>query len=164
LPQTEVQRVKKCKNAGGFTLTELMIAVAVVGILAGIAYPNYIDHVRKSRRADAQGALMGLANAMERYFTQNSTYVGAATPPLPAAPLPAIFPSQSPIDGSTPYYNLTIQAATATTYTLRAAPIAGTGQAMDGLLELDGTGVRRWDRNGDGDFADADEDCWEKIC
>ena len=150
----------------GFTLIELLIALAVVGILASVAYPSYTDHVRRTRRADAQGTLMGLSNAMERHFTQNSTYLGAAgTQAVPLATgAPWIFSTQSPIDGGTPYYNLTIQAATATTYTLRAAPIAGTGQAMDGLLELDGTGVRRWDRNGDGDFADADEDCWEKIC
>ena len=57
-------------NTKGFTLIELMIAVAIVGILAGIAYPSYQDSVRKSRRADAQGALLGFANAMERYFTQ----------------------------------------------------------------------------------------------
>jgi type IV pilus assembly protein PilE len=126
--------------------------------------PSYTDHVSKTRRADAQGALMGLSNAMERFFTQNSTYVGAATPPLPAAPLPAIFPSQSPIDGGTPYYDLTIRAATATTYTLRAAPIAGTGQAMDGLIELDSTGVRRWDRDNDTNPNEAGEDCWDKTC
>lgn len=156
----------------GFTLIELLIALAVVGILASIAYPSYTDHVRRTRRADAQGALMGLSNAMERYFTQNSTYCDAANagPPSVCGAAasdtgpPLIYSTQSPIDGGTPYYNLTIQAATATTYTLRAAPIAGTDQAMNGLLELDSTGVRRWDRNGDGDFADADEDCWEKIC
>jgi type IV pilus assembly protein PilE len=163
----------------GFTLIELMIAVAVVGILASIAYPSYTDHVRRTRRADAQGALMGLANAMERYFTQNSTYcdaAGAGTPPGCPEPDPdpedtcgvatvdngfsPIFSTQSPIDGGTPYYCLTIQAATATTYTLRATPI--NAQAGNGLLELDSTGVRRWDRDNDG--FEAGENCWEKTC
>ena len=64
-------------NTKGFTLIELMIAVAIVGILAGIAYPSYQDSVRKSRRADAKGALLGFANAMERYFTENNSYLGA---------------------------------------------------------------------------------------
>ncbi len=156
----------------GFTLIELLIALAVVGILASIAYPSYTDHVRMTRRADAQGALMGLSNAMERHFTQNSTYCDAANagPPSVCGAAasdtgpPSIYSTQSPIDGGTPYYNLTIEAATATTYTLRAAPIAGTGQAMDGLLELDGTGVRRWDRDNDTNPNEAGEDCWEKTC
>jgi type IV pilus assembly protein PilE len=150
----------------GFTLIELLIALAVVGILASVAYPSYTDHVRKTRRADAQGTLMGLANAIERHFTQNSTYLGAAgTQAVPLATgAPWIFSSQSPIDGGTPYYNLIIQTATATTCTLRAAPIAGTGQAMDGILELDNTGARRWDRDNDTNPNEAGEDCWEKIC
>jgi type IV pilus assembly protein PilE len=92
----------KPKKETGFTLIELMIAVAVVGILASIAYPSYIDHVRKSRRADAQGALMGLSNAMERFFTQNSTYLGAAgtsgTPANTGAPW--IYPAQTPTGGA----------------------------------------------------------------
>ena len=62
-------------NTKGFTLVELMIAVAIVGILASIAYPSYQDSVRKSRRADAKGALLGFANAMERHFTENNSYL-----------------------------------------------------------------------------------------
>jgi type IV pilus assembly protein PilE len=154
----------KLKKETGFTLIELMIAVAVVGILASIAYPSYTDHVRKARRADAQGALMGLSNAMERFFTQNSTYLGAAgTQAVPIATgAPWIFSTQSPIDGGTPYYNLTIQAADATTYTLRATPI--NAQAGNGLLELDSTGARRWDRDNDTNPNEAGEGCWEKTC
>jgi len=50
-----------------FTLIELMVTVAIVGILASIAYPSYQDSVRKSRRADVKGVVLGLANAMERH-------------------------------------------------------------------------------------------------
>ena len=148
-------------NTKGFTLIELMITVAIVGILAGIAYPSYQDSVRKSRRADAQGALLGFANAMERYFTVNNSYLGAGTPNgnSTGAPAPTIFPAVSPVDGGTPYYNLIISAAASNAYTLQASPI--NSQAGDGFMQISGTGVRGWDRNDDGDTLDPNEDSWD---
>ncbi|MBT5967504.1 MAG: prepilin-type N-terminal cleavage/methylation domain-containing protein, partial [Gammaproteobacteria bacterium] len=56
----------KAREIKGFTIIELMITVAIIGILASIAYPSYQESVYKSRRADGKGALLGLANAMER--------------------------------------------------------------------------------------------------
>lgn len=150
-------------NVRGFTLVELIIVVAIIGILAAIAYPAYTEQVAASRRADGQAALVQFANAMERYFTRNNGYTGAADGGADTgAPAAAVFPSQAPLDGGTKYYNLTISAATASSYTLRATPIGG--QADDGLLELDHTGARRWDRDDDGDASEAGEDCWEKSC
>jgi type IV pilus assembly protein PilE len=123
----------------GFTLIELMIVVAIVGILAAIAYPTYTEQVRKSRRAEAQAALMGLANAMERYFTSNSTYVGAAD----GAGVPLIYATQVPIDGGTAFYNLRITAADGTSYMLQATAVGSmASDANCGNLTLSSTGVR----------------------
>jgi type IV pilus assembly protein PilE len=162
-------RDKKMINAQapGFTLIELMISVAIVGILAAIAIPSYQDSVRKSRRADAQGAVMNLANAMERHFTESNSYCDAAAGGTVVASCgdgtgdsgtPSIGPTQSPETG-TAFYNLTITVPNATTYTLRATPAGA--QNGNGILELTSTGVRRWDRNNDGDFLDANETTWE---
>jgi len=60
----------------GFTLIELMIVVAIVGILASIAYPSYINSVLKGRRAEGRAALADLLQQQERYMTQKNCYLG----------------------------------------------------------------------------------------
>ena len=149
------------KAAKGFTLIEIMIVVAIVAILAAIAYPSYQESIRKSRRSDAQAALQGLAQAMERFYTSNGTYDGAAVGPATTG-APAIFSTKSPIDGSQTFYNLTINAAAANSYELLATPIGD--QAADGVLGLKSTGVRGWSRDGDADPFEAGETCWETSC
>ncbi len=59
----------------GFTLIELMITVAIIGVLGAIAYPSYQDSVRKSRRAEGRSAMMEVLQQQERYMTQNNTYL-----------------------------------------------------------------------------------------
>jgi type IV pilus assembly protein PilE len=61
-------------STNGFTLIELMIVVAIVGILAALAYPSFAESIRKGKRAEAKAALMNLLQQQERYFTQNSSY------------------------------------------------------------------------------------------
>ncbi|MGZ8249331.1 type IV pilin protein, partial [Methylomagnum sp.] len=125
--------MKANKHPRGFTLLELMMALGIVGILGAIAYPSYQKQMERTRRADAEGALLGLANAMERHFTETNSYLDAAGTAGTPAPTgyPRIYPTQSPLDGATKYYDLTINAATATTYTLRATPISNSPQAHD---------------------------------
>ena len=150
----------------GFTLIELVITIAIVAILASIALPSYNESITKSRRSDAQGALLSFANAMERHFTTNGTYLGAGTDDnddgdATSAGAPTIFSTSSPVDGSAVYYNLTIKDdVTASAYTLLATAVGG--QANNGNMELTSTGLRRWDENDDGDFLDAGENDWDK--
>ncbi|WP_336368333.1 type IV pilin protein [Marinobacter sp. C2H3] len=142
----------------GFTLIELLIVVAIVGVIAAFAYPSYQQYVERTRRADAQGALMEFSAAMERYYAGQNTYAGAASGGADTG-APAIFGDSVPLDGGNPFYSLTIESADAVSYTLRATPIGL--QAGDGMLELDSTGIRRWDRDNSGGFG-AGETTWDE--
>ncbi|MGI9288834.1 MAG: type IV pilin protein [Pseudomonadales bacterium] len=140
----------------GFTLIEVMIVVAIIGVIAAIAFPSYQDGVQKSRRATAQGDLQQLRQAMERHFTKNSfSYLGAAAAGGDTgAPAGTTFGSTtSPLEGGQPYYNLTISAATANTYTLTATPIGAQVSDVCGGLTLTNTGLRA--------SLGASANCWE---
>lgn len=97
------------RRRGGFTLIELMIAVAIVGILVTVAYPAYTQSVLKSHRAEAKAALLDLATREERYFAATNQYTSTATSLgyasgttlTSAAPLPVM-------TGNSAYYNLSI--------------------------------------------------------
>lgn len=142
--------IKLNKNQG-FTLVELMIAVAIVGILAAIALPGYQESVMKSHRADAEADLMSLANAMERHFTEVGTYCNAGGAGgadscgdggANDTGSPSVFQATSPSQGGTAAYNLSITGATATTFALSATPTGAQTGDRCGTLTLTNTGVR----------------------
>ena len=70
----------------GFTLIELMIAVAIVGIMASVALPSYLSYIRKTNRADATSLLQAAALAQERHRLGATTYASATTSLTPPCP------------------------------------------------------------------------------
>ena len=114
----------------GFTLVELMIVVAIVGILASVAFPSYFESVRKSNRADAKSTMMQVASQEERYYTENNVYGTVVD----------IGNAVSPVRSSSGKHNITVVTANANaTYIITATPV--TTDSICGNLTLTNTGV-----------------------
>ncbi|NOT85411.1 MAG: prepilin-type N-terminal cleavage/methylation domain-containing protein [Methylococcaceae bacterium] len=130
-------------NVRGFTLTELLIAVAIMGILVKMAYPSYLENIKQGKRAEAKAALVSFANAMEMWKMQNNnSYLGAG-PGGAATGAPTVFQAWSPVSKPVAEkdYDLEITVATATAYTLSAKLATGKTDATCGNLTITNTGV-----------------------
>ena len=98
----------------GFTMVELLIVIAIIGILAGVGYPSYVSHMKKAQCADGIDSLLSLAGRMEEFYMNNDTYVGATVGTT------GTVGSDQTSDG---LYVLAVPAVTLFAYTLTATPV-----------------------------------------
>lgn len=135
------------RRSAGFTLIEMLITVAVLSILAAIAYPSYQDQVRKSRRAEAQSLLMDIGTRQQQRLLDVRSYAAST------AELNVNIPSSV-----RPHYTITINApagATPPTFTASAAPRSGQAQDKCGTLGIDNTNTKTAVKGGT-----AQTGCW----
>lgn len=127
----------------GFTLIEVMIAVAIIGILAAIAYPSYVEYTKKTRRAEAGAVLLDAVQVVERGFSQTGAYSGAD------------IPTQSPVTGAA-VYNINFAAGEADDggYIVTANAVAGGLMVGDDCeaMSINAVGVQ----------APNDDTCWRR--
>lgn len=119
----------------GFTLIELMITVAIIAILAAIAFPAFDSQTRKSNRAAAQAAMMDIAAREQQYLMSSRQYASALTDLSYATPAEVSKWYGDPV--------ITVDnAATPPTWSIKATPISGSKQEKDGFLILNSTGTK----------------------
>jgi len=123
-------------RAAGFTLIDLLVAVAIVAILVAIAMPSYQNQILASRRPDAKTALLDLAAREERYLTLNPVngYTNVAAN-LGYAAFPVNLGT-----GATPDYQLSVVAVTPTSFLLQAVPLNAQANDTCGTYTLDNLG------------------------
>lgn len=125
-------------NKQGFSLIELMVVIAVLGIITAIAFPSYTQYVVDGNRADVKAEMLRITERFQAYKTINKNYTGLT---LASANATANYPSTG-----TPKYTLALSNVAATTYTLTATPLTSSTQKGDGMVCLNEEGQKFWSK------------------
>lgn len=144
----------------GFTLIELMITVAIIGILASVALPAYQEYIARSARAEAQSHLLQAGAWLERHYSENYRYDQNRAGTLVAGLIPANLQSASA--GGAVRYNLNVQAAAAT-FTLTMTRTGAQANDRCGDFTLNQAGLRalvNFDATAFPALANAVQGCW----
>lgn len=139
-------------GADGFSLLELVAAVAILAVLASIALPSYAEYIARSRRLEARTGLLEAAHWMERWRTERGRYDDPAGVGQP----PAEFPWRQIPRAGDAHYTVSV-VATATTYRITATAIRIMASDVCSSLSIDETGRRSFTGSGS-----TEEVCWNR--
>lgn len=161
------------KKNKGFTLIELMIAIAIIGILATIAYPAYQGYITRTKRSDAKVALLALQQAQEKYRANCATYADRLSPNTPqtrtcvaGSATAGDHDLDSPLTSSKGYYTVAINAnnTSATSYRITATATGEQANDLDCarfMIDTALTPPQRAFKSVSGVLSAADIDCWK---
>lgn len=123
------------KPSRGFTLIEVMITVAIIGILAAIAYPSYTQYIVRANRSAAQAQMLDIANRQQQFLLANRAYATKDALTTSGYALPSELTAK---------YNFAIDVGTGTvpSYVITFTPVTTGSQAADGALTLNNDGVK----------------------
>ena len=149
-----------CGEARGVSAIELLVVLAIIGILAGLSVPAYRDHVLRANRGEARAALLSLATAEEKFYLQCNEYTSA----LDAAAATACSPAslRFPAASERGYYTVAVTSADASGWSATATAVAALPQFRDTVcrtFQLASTGAKT---ARDSVNAASDSECWNR--
>ena len=135
------------RQTKGFSLIELIVTVAIIGILVGIAFPSYRNYVVRSSRAAAQTELLQLANQQEKIYLNSNGYSVSITAAYNGREDGGLGKTTGRTDDSKYILSIAPNATPTQIYTITATPVPGSTQEDDGTISIASNGTRLHDGN-----------------